>query len=138
MSTTQRTRTAAYPLLCYDEAGTAIDWLIRAFGFTELMRVPTPDGGIGHAELRTGDGIVMLGSFSDERYAVRSPKELRGVSGGVYVVVEDIDAHCERARAAGAEIVVEPHDTGYGSRDYAARDPQGHLWCFGTYGPEMV
>lgn len=138
MSTTQRTRTAIYPLLCYDDAPAAIDWLIRAFGFTEQMRVPTPDGGVAHAELRAGDGIVMLGSFSDERFAVSSPKALHGVSGGVYVVVEDIDAHHERARAAGAEIVVEPHDTGYGSRDYAARDPQGHLWCFGTYGPEKV
>lgn len=136
MTTTQRTRTTLYPLVCYRDAAAAIDWLARAFGFTELMRVPGPDGGIAHAELRVGDGVVMLGSFDDDRYGVRSPRELGGVSGGVYIAVDDIDAHHERARAAGAEIVVEPFDTGYGSRDYAARDPEGHLWCFGTYRPD--
>jgi uncharacterized glyoxalase superfamily protein PhnB len=53
----------------------------------------------------------------------------------IYIAVDDLDAHCERARAAGAEIVREPYDTDYGSRDYSARDLEGNVWSFGTYRP---
>ena len=79
----------------------------------------------------------MTGGFRDERFGVRPASELRAVTGAVYVAVDEIDEHCERAKGAGAEIVIPPYDTGYGSRDYSARDPEGHLWCFGTYRPDV-
>jgi uncharacterized glyoxalase superfamily protein PhnB len=80
----------------------------------------------------------MVGSTRDEDpTSARTPNQLAGqATGGMYVVVDDLDAHYEHARAAGAEIVTEPHDQDYGSRDYVARDPEGHTWSFGTYRPE--
>jgi uncharacterized glyoxalase superfamily protein PhnB len=114
---------SVFPFFGYDDASAAIDWLERAFGFEsgEVIK-STANGTVAHAELWYGPGAVMLGSGT-------------GNAGGdgVYVVVEDIDAHYERARAAGAEIVRDLHDTDYGSRDYMARDPEGRLWAFGTY-----
>jgi uncharacterized glyoxalase superfamily protein PhnB len=73
--------------------------------------------------------MVMFGSAAAGKPATR------GGGAGIYVVVEDADAHCARARAAGAEIVDDVHDTDYGSRDYSARDPEGNMWYFGTYQP---
>jgi uncharacterized glyoxalase superfamily protein PhnB len=116
------------PTLCYHDARAAVEWLRQAFGF-EVHAVHEEGGTVQHAELRWGSGMVMLGSVADEAYAGRRSRD------GVYVIVEDVDAHCSRARAAGAEIVLEPTDQPYGSRDYQARDREGHLWSFGTYRP---
>ncbi len=121
-----------YPTLRYRDAAKAIRWLGEAFGLTEHLVVPGEDGRIAHAELRSGMGMVMLGSTtdgSDGRMALEQGPA------GVYVVVEDVDAHHRRAREAGAEIVMPLSDTDYGSRDYTARDPEGNLWSFGTYQP---
>lgn len=116
-----------YPMLRYKNAPAAIKWLAAAFGFEEHLVVPGPNDTVAHAELRFGTGIFMLGSQKDDIY---------GNAGmAPYVYVADIDAHCARARAAGAVIVREPFDTDYGSRDYAARDCEGHVWSFGTYRP---
>lgn len=127
---TQPTASSAptfYPMLRYKDAPAAIRWLAAAFGFQEHLVVPGPHGTVAHAELRFGTGIFMLGSQKDDLY---------GNAGmAPYVYVSDIDAHCARARAAGAEIVKEPFNTDYGSRDYAARDCEGHVWSFGTYRP---
>ena len=125
MAETTASATAAvtvFPFFGYDDAAAAIDWLERAFGFERGEVSAAADGGIAHAELWHGSGGVMLGSGG-------------GAAGGdgVYVVVEDIDEHYERATAVGAEIVRELHDTDYGSRAYMARDPAGRLWAFGTY-----
>jgi uncharacterized glyoxalase superfamily protein PhnB len=116
-----------FPILLYDDAEAAIKFLTEAFG-AERHAVYTGDGGsVQHAELRLGNGVVMLGS---------STAEMRATKGaGVYVAVEDLDAHCARARAAGAEIIRELSDTDYGSREYAAKDPEGNAWYFGTYQP---
>jgi uncharacterized glyoxalase superfamily protein PhnB len=78
----------------------------------------------------------MLGSARDDGRAYRSPHEAGGVTHGIYVVVDDIDAHYARAKAAGADITVELKRTDYGSCDYTARDPEGFVWNFGTYDPE--
>lgn len=117
------------PVIRYRDARAALDWLERAFGF-ERHAVHEEGGTVRHAELRWRGGMVMLGSAapSDSADGSRSTE-------GPYVIVEDVDAHCARARAAGAEIVLEPSDQDYGSRDYQARDPEGHLWSFGTYRP---
>ena len=100
------------------------------------MVVAGPGGTIAHAELRLGRGVLMLGSVKDDPYGT-SPRRLGGVSHSLYVGgIEQVDAHCERARTAGAEIVREPADTDYGSRDYSCRDLEGHVWTFGRYLPD--
>lgn len=119
----------ATPVLKYRDAPAAIAFLARAFGFAEATAVPGPDGSVAHAELRVGAGAVMLGSRRTD------PADPWAEADGVYVAVDDPDAHCARARAAGAEIVRGPADTPYGSREYTARDPEGRLWSFGTYRP---
>ena len=128
---------AIVPCLSYRDAPAAIAWLKEAFGFTENMIVPGPDGTIAHAQLAFGSGLIMVGSQRDDELAMRIPCDLGGVTQSIYIVVEDADAHHDRAVAAGAEIVRELQDTPYGSRDYSARDPEGHLWNFGTYRPAM-
>ena len=111
-----------FPVLRYADAHGAIEFLVAAFG-AEKHSVYADDGRVHHAEIRLGNGMVMLGSGDASANA------------SAYVVVDDPDAHCARARAAGAEIVREPHDTEYGSREYGARDPEGTTWSFGTYQP---
>ena len=122
--------------LGYDDPRAALDWLEEGFGFERSSVHEGPNGAVAHAELRYGDGMIMLGSAGDNGLGMKTPRELGAVSQGVYVVVDGIDAHYDRARAAGADIVRELHDTDYGSRDYMARDPEGNLWSFGTYRPD--
>ena len=126
-----------FPGLSYRDAGAAIEWLVRVFSFRKRMAVPGPDGKIMHAELSFGAGVVMLGTArtTDEGRVCKSPLDLAGVSQSVYVRLEDVDAHYRQAVAEGAEIIYEPRDTDYGSREYMARDLEGHYWSFGTYQP---
>ncbi|WP_199700699.1 VOC family protein [Jiangella rhizosphaerae] len=117
-----------YPLLRYRDARAAIAFLTTAFGFAE-REVTVHDGVVVHAELTYGTGIVMLGTLG-----VGDPLwDLTPT--GVYVAVDDPDAHHARAVAAGADIVMPLTDQDYGSREYAARDPEGNVWSFGTYRP---
>lgn len=118
-----------YPIFRYRDARSAIDWLRTAFGFTLHAIHDAPDGSVAHAELTLDTGMIMVGERPD--HAPRPGDE----EWSVYVAVDDLDAHCARARAAGAEIVREPFDTDYGSRDYTARDLAGNVWSFGTYRP---
>jgi uncharacterized glyoxalase superfamily protein PhnB len=115
------------PYLFYEDAGAALDFLSRAFGFEETMRSAAPDGRVAHAEMRLGDGALFLGAPGDD---YRAPRNLGTNTCCVYAYVGDVDAHCERARAAGAEIADEPEDQEYGDRRYHARDPEGHDWYF--------
>jgi uncharacterized glyoxalase superfamily protein PhnB len=122
-----------YPVLKYDDAHAAIDFLERAFGFERLQVHEGENGGVAHAELRFGDEVVMFGSTSEG-----DPRFNQGVGRTtVYLVIGDPDALYERATGAGAEIVMEPTDQDYGSRDFAVRDPEGNIWSFGTYRPQM-
>ncbi|WP_051950545.1 VOC family protein [Actinacidiphila yeochonensis] len=133
------TRPTVYPALRYRDARAAIELLKEAFGFTELAVHEDADGGVAHAELAHGNGVVMLGT-AGEQPPEGSYDELAGEPGpvSVYVVVDDPDAHHDRALAHGGVHVVRPlTDQEYGSRDYVARDPEGNLWCFGTYSPEL-
>lgn len=123
--------------LTYDDAPAALDWLEQAFGFERASVHEGPDGTIAHAELKLGDGMIMLGAAVDNDLGLKTPRELGAVNQGVYLIVDDaIDAHYERAVAADAEVVRALHDTDYGSRDYIVRDPEGNLWSVGTYRPE--
>ncbi|MEU6126753.1 VOC family protein [Streptomyces sp. NPDC047123] len=128
-------RPSIYPTLLYADAKAAIRQLTEAFGFTEVSVYEGEDGRVMHAELAQGNGAVMLGSKGtgsafDEAMKGAGPC-------GVYVVVDDVDAHHRRAREHGAEILLPPTDQDYGSRDYMARDAEGHVWSFGTYAPEI-
>ena len=124
-----------FPGLRYQDAPAAMVWLAEAFGFGEHFVVPGQDETIAHAQMRFGSGLIMLGSMP----AVPDPDNpWDAVRYGIYVCVEDIDAHYERARAAGANIVRKLIDTEYGSREYSAQDPEGNLWSFGTYDPLAV
>lgn len=121
-----------FPILRYHDARGAIRWLCSAFGFTELFSVPESGPIVRHAQLKLGTNVIMLGSVRpDERMA--SPQALGAGTQALYVFVEDLDAHFERARRAGAHIVRPPEDTDFGSRQCHARDVEGHLWTFGTY-----
>lgn len=120
---------SVFPALSYADAPRAIEWLVEALGAERYAVYSGDDGDVHHAELRFGNGMVMLGSTRPGAEARR---------GSVYVVVEDPDALFERARAAGAEIVREPQDMDYGSREFGVRDPEGNSWSFGTYQPFAV
>jgi uncharacterized glyoxalase superfamily protein PhnB len=126
---------AIYPTLRYLDAYAAISWLSKAFGFEEELVVPNGDGGVAHARLRLGDGAIMLSSTCDDATGLESPQTLGATTVALHVQVADVDAHYERAVAAGARIVGELRDTGHGSRDYGAFDLEGHLWAFSTYRP---
>lgn len=120
-----------FPWRTYDDARAAIAFLQAAFGAETQVYEEADDGSVEHAELRFGNGIVMVGSAKPDLPASRGAGE-RGT--GIYIAVDDVDEHFERARAAGAEIVTELRDLGY-SREYSARDPEGNGWHFGTYQP---
>jgi uncharacterized glyoxalase superfamily protein PhnB len=124
-----------FPILRYKEARGAIDWLTSAFGFEEQIAIANDDGTIAHAELKFGPGIVMLASAREDIFGTKSPSEATGVTQMIYVTVDQVDDHHDRAKAAGADIVMELSDMDYGSREYAARDLEGNVWCFGTYSP---
>jgi uncharacterized glyoxalase superfamily protein PhnB len=120
-----------FPWRTYDDAPAAIAFLERTFGAERHAYHEESDGSVAHAELRFGNGIVMVGSSRPDLPATRGAGE-RGT--GIYIAVDDIDGHFARAQAAGAEIVSEVRDLGY-SREYTARDPEGNSWQFGTYQP---
>lgn len=124
-----------YPTFRYRDPARMIDWLENAFGFR--LRVKYGEGdAVEHAELALGSSMIMLGQARDDAYGamVGSPGENGGKS--IYIAVDDADALYARAKAAGAEILEEPTDKDYGSRDFICRDPEGNVWCFGTYWPK--
>ncbi len=132
------------PCLWYQDAPAAIDWLTRAFGFELLFRVPAPDGAeadthVPHAEMRLGDLVVMLGSLRpNDPLGMVSPAAAGGVTQCIYIGLDSgLDALFARAETAGAETVRALSHTDYGSREFAVRDPEGHLWCFGDYQPAL-
>ena len=115
------------PYLLYEDGAAAIDFLEKAFGFEEVMRMDDENAVVNHAELRLGDDSIMLGDPGDD---YKNPKNADHYTSLVHVYVDDVDAHFERAKAAGAEIVMEPTDQEYGDRRYDAKDPEGHFWSF--------
>jgi len=134
----KNTTATIIPSLRYNNAAAAVEWLCEAFGFEKHLVVPSEDGTIVHAQLVFGNGMIMLGSArsSDFDKLQKSPIALGGaVSQSPYIIVEDVDNHYSRAVAAGAKIVMEIKDEDYGGRGYSCRDPEGHVWNFGSYDP---
>ena len=123
-------RPTVAPGISYRDPAAALKWLETAFGFETSMVVENDDGSIGHSEMRIGDGLIMVGREWDAMH--KSPASLGGVNTqSIHVHLGGgLDAHCERARAAGAAITREPADQFYGDRVYAAVDLEGHIWSF--------
>lgn len=128
---------AIIPALRYVDAPAAIEWLCTAFGFEKHLVVPGEDGQIAHAQLTFRNSMIMLGSARDGEYddLLIQPTDAGAVTQSPYVIVDDVDAHYARARAAAAEIVMQPADQDYGGRLYICRDIERHLWNFGSYDP---
>lgn len=117
------------PMLAYADAPAAIDFLVRAFGFTERYRLQMPDGSIGHSELELEGAIVAVSSAWRDA-GLYPPAELTGVHAQYAVLLQDVDAHYARAMEAGATIAAPPEDQFYGYRMYRAQDAEGHRWVF--------
>ena len=127
--------------LFYQDPARAIDWLCRAFGFEVRLKVEGEGGRIEHSELVFGEGLIMVGSEGGASHRAtplpgRSPRSLGGaVTQALCVFVDDVDAHCERAKAAGAKVIEPPTTSDYGEeywsdRSYRAVDLEGHQWWF--------
>jgi uncharacterized glyoxalase superfamily protein PhnB len=138
MSENKTHRTSVIPGMAYRNAPEAIEWLCRVFGFEKHAVYPGPNNTIMHAELTLGDGMIMLGSVTDNAYSrfVKQPDEIGGAeTHSVSLIVSDADAIHARAKAAGAEMLFDIEDKPYGGRGFTCRDPQGHIWNVGTYDP---
>lgn len=124
-------RPALTSAVVYKDPMAALKWLQEAFGFEVAMLITDQDGKLAHSEMSFDNGLVMIGNEWTEKH--RSPNSIGGLNTQtVHVQLDsDIDAHCERARKAGAEILAEPENQFYGDRTYRARDPEGHIWTFG-------
>ena len=130
--------TTIIPALKYIDAPAAIEWLCRVFSFKQHLVVPGDKGKIAHAQLVYNNAMIMLGSTGNgelDKY-LKSPGELRGINTQcIYLVVEDIDVHSNKTKAAGAKIILDIKDEDYGGRSYTCQDLEGVLWSFGTYNP---
>ena len=128
--------------LFYDDAGKAIDWLCRVFGFEVRLRVDGPNGRVEHSQLTFGDGLIMISTSKQGegdktwRNVTASPQQVHGLNTQcLSVFVDDVDAHCTRTKAAGATVLSEPKTTDHGpeywtDRSYLVRDLEGHQWWF--------
>jgi len=119
------------PMLAYDDAPAAMDFLRDAFGFEEKYRMAMPDGNIGHAEMALSGSVVMLAT-TWKAGGLASPKDLPAMPYQLFCEVDDVDGHFRRARGAGAVVVAAPEDQPYGFRTYRALDPEGHRWIFAS------
>ena len=120
------------PYLAVDDATEAIDYYTKAFGAKERVRMETPDGKVGHAELEIGDSLVML-SDPFPQASTKPPNELGGTSVSVFMYVEDVDAVVKQAVDAGATVTMEVADQFWGDRFGSVKDPFGHLWSIATH-----
>lgn len=134
-------RPAIIPCLRYADAPAAIDFLGKAFGFERhaVYADPNDAGVIVHAELTREGQMIMLGSVKDTEFnrkaRAKTVAEAGGVTQSIYIVVADVDGLAARAASAGAETLMPPTDQDYGGRSFSARDPEGHVWSFGSYDP---
>jgi uncharacterized glyoxalase superfamily protein PhnB len=124
--------------VCYKDPKAALKWLETAFGFEPIMVILSANDEVMHSEMRFGDGVVMVGSEWSPMH--KSPASIDGLNTQTVHVqmTGDVDAHCERARKAGAKIVREPETQFYGDRTYRAVDPEGHIWSFGQTVKQMT
>jgi uncharacterized glyoxalase superfamily protein PhnB len=132
------TGTKFAPVLRYRNAAAAVDWLCAAFGFEKHRVVAGEDGEVLDAQLTFGDHMIMVLPAHDAGLGrfIKQPDEVGGAeTQSCYIVVENADAHYRKAKAAGAAILLDISDDDHGGRGYACRDPEGHIWSFGTFDP---
>jgi uncharacterized glyoxalase superfamily protein PhnB len=136
-SPAKETRAALIAALRYSDADAALALLVNVFGFAEHNVFRDDAGKVAHAELTFGNGMVMIGPDADTPFGkfMARPKDVGGVTMTLYAIVTDPDAHHAKAMAAGLEIIMPLRDESYGGREYSVRDPEGHIWTFGTYDP---
>ncbi len=137
-SPARATVSTVIPTMRYRDAPAAIEWLCNALGFERHAIYPDERGGIAHAELTFGNGMIMLSSTADDAWGARiaQPDAIGGrETQCCCLAVDDPDAHHANAVAHGAVIVDPLEDKGYGGRGYGCRDPEGHLWWIGSYDP---
>lgn len=130
--------TRLLPVMRYRNVAGAIAWLGRAFGFQEHHVVRCDDGSILYAVLSFANALIMLGPVRSTEFdgLMKQPDEIGGAeTQSCYFVVDDAAAHCAAAKAAGAAIVLDVKEYDYGGQGYSCRDPEGHIWSFGTYNP---
>ncbi len=127
---------ALTPYISVDNAAEAIDFYKRAFGARERVRMDTPDGKIGHAELEIGDSLLMLADPFEQSTA-RPPKELGGTTAGIFMYVEDVDAAVAQATEAGAAVTMPIEDMFWGDRFGTVTDPFGHVWQIATHKEDL-
>jgi PhnB protein len=120
------------PYMIIDGAAAAIDFYQQAFGATEVVRFPGPNGKIGHAEIMIGDSHIMLADEHPEMNAL-GPKTIGGAAIKLMIYIEDVDAVVDRAVAAGAKIIRPVADQFYGDRTGGIEDPFGHIWYVATH-----
>ena len=138
MSTPHASGSTIIPCLRYHDAHAAIEWLCKAFGFTRQAVYDDDQGGVAHAQLTYGNGMLMIGSVNDNEFGRRmlQPDQVDGRETQCpCVIVKDCKAHYEQAKAAGAIIIDEYAEKEYGGAGYGCRDLEGHLWWFGSYDP---
>jgi len=129
-----------YPSVRYNDAKAAIAWLKSALAFEENAVYAGDGDTIAHAQLQLAGNLIMLGSVKNDAFGT-SPANLGGVTGGVYIALDSeaaVDAAYARAQAAEADIIRTLEDTDYGSHEFGVRDPEGHIWSFGTCRPQAV
>ena len=127
-------RPALSSALCYRDPKAALEFLEAAFGFEPTMVIVDADDNLAHSEMSYGDGVIMVGNAWSADHA--SPASIGGkntqtVHVHIPAAAGTVDAHCERARRAGARVLMEPETQFYGDRTYRAVDPEGHIWTFG-------
>jgi uncharacterized glyoxalase superfamily protein PhnB len=126
------------PCLRYRDAHAAIEWLCKAFGFEKHAVYENDQGGVEHAQLSFGNGMIMLGEVRDTDFGrhMAQPQDIGGRETQCsYVIVANCKSHYQQAKAAGAVIVDDYAEKDYGGAGYSCRDPEGHLWSFGSYDP---
>jgi uncharacterized glyoxalase superfamily protein PhnB len=122
-----------YPVLNYRDSKESLNFLKNVLGFESIAEHANEAGEVFHAELRLGNGMIMVsGNRTPDPANPWSTAEF-----GTYVYVEDVDSHYERAKAAGAEIIMEIRDMEYGAREYSLKDTEGKFWSFGNYKPSL-
>lgn len=136
----KNTKATIIPVLRYRDAAAAIAWLCKVFGFEKHLVVASADGGIAHAQLSFGNGMIMLASVTKSATVfdqlIKQPDEVGGAqTQTTYVVVTDVDALYAAVKAGGAKMATEITYEDYGGRDFSCYDLEDHLWSFGSYDP---
>jgi uncharacterized glyoxalase superfamily protein PhnB len=138
VSTAKNTKATVIPALRYRDAPAVIEWLCDNLGFEKHLVVPDDKGGIAHAQLSFGNGMIMLASIRDSEFgkSMKQPDEIDGAeTQSPYLIVDDADSVYEKVTASGGEIMIEIKDEDYGGRGFSCRDLEGHIWNVGTYDP---